>query len=170
MRISNLHHETAVDQLFYLQEIEPDTWDALQKRLSGINQARHMNRKDMFTVKNLPFMFKDWKEYRNYLLENLVDEKYKPQFRKKFQGLDDKFINMVEELKPEMYRECIFSILSNDYEFVKIANFLGRPHTMNYLKFMRGKDINWNRPEKDLKYIKPEFRGRKVIVGATDGV
>lgn len=36
MRVSNLHHETAIHSLFYLQEIEPQTWDNLVKRLEGV--------------------------------------------------------------------------------------------------------------------------------------
>jgi len=162
MRISNLHHETAVDQLFYLQEIEPQTWDALQRRLSGINQARQFTRSEMFKVKELPYMFRDWKEYRDYLIDNLLAEKYRYSFKSKFQDMDNKFKHM--DKIEEMYKEQVFSVLSNDYEFVKISNFLGRPQTINFLKFMRGKKIDWTRPERDLKYIKKAYRGRQVNV------
>jgi len=168
MRISNLHHETAVDQLFYLQEIEPNTWNLLQKRLSGINQARHMNRSEMFAIKELPYMFKDWKEYRDYLLDNLIKDGLRPRFQKKFQDMDRKFREMA--FKDDMYKEHINTILSNDWEFIKISNFLGRPHTINYVKHINGKKVDWNRPEKDLKYIKPEFRGEKFKTGATNEV
>jgi hypothetical protein len=59
----------------------------------------------------------------------------------------------------EMYKSQILGILANDFEFAKISNFLGRPETINFLKFKRGLEINWNRPERDLRYIKPHQRG-----------
>ena len=162
MRISNLHHETAVDQLFYLQELEPHTWDALQTRLQGINQARQFTRSEMFKVAELPFMFEDWKEYRDYLVHNLITDEYRERFEKKFQDMDEKFKHM--DKIEEMYKEQVFSVLSNDWEFIKISNFLGRPQTINFLKFMRGQKIDWSRPERDLKYIKKAYRGRQVNV------
>ena len=164
MRISNLHHETAVDQLFYLQELEPDTWDKLQTRLQGINQARQFTRSEMFKVSELPFMFDDWRDYRDYLVDNLITDEYRPRFIKKFADMDQKFKHM--DKVEEMYKEQVFSVLSNDWEFVKIANFLGRPQTINFLKFMRGQEIDWSRPERDLKYIKKAFRGRQVNVAS----
>jgi predicted phosphoadenosine phosphosulfate sulfurtransferase len=164
MRISNLHHETAVDQLFYLQELEPDTWDKLQTRLQGINQARQFTRSEMFKVSELPFMFDDWRDYRDYLVDNLITDEYRPRFIKKFADMDQKFKHM--DKVEEMYKEQVFSVLSNDWEFVKIANFLGRPQTINFLKFMRGQKIDWSRPERDLKYIKKAFRGRQVNVAS----
>src|SRR5262249_36730746 len=67
MRLSNLHHETAVKTLFYLQEIEPDTWDALTARLTGINTSGHLNAASLMP-EELPRMFKTWVEYRDHLL------------------------------------------------------------------------------------------------------
>lgn len=64
MRISNVHHETAVYSLYFLQEVEPDTWDKITKRISGISTAGQMKH-SAFAVKDLPFMFADWKEYRD---------------------------------------------------------------------------------------------------------
>ena len=162
MRISNLHHETAVDQLFYLQEIEPQTWDALQVRLGGINQARQYTRSEIFTISQLPFMFNDWQEYRDYLVENLINEEYRPRFVQKFKKMDEQFKDM--DKKEDLFKHQISSVLHNDWEFIKIGNFLSRPHTINFLKFMRGQKIDWSRPEKDLKYIKREHRGNHRAV------
>tara|TARA_R110000824_G_scaffold97450_3_gene232945 strand:- start:5653 stop:6834 length:1182 start_codon:yes stop_codon:yes gene_type:complete len=162
MRISNLHHETAVDQLFYLQEIEPQTWDALQTRLGGINQARQFTRAEMFTVKELPFMFNDWQEYRDYLVDNLISEEYRARFVDKFKKMDEQFKHM--DNIDDMFKHQVSSVLHNDWEFIKIDNFLGRPHTINFVKFMNGKEVDWTRPEKDLKYIKPEHRGKPYAV------
>ena len=33
-----------------------------------------------YFVNDLPYMFKDWTEYRDYLLENLTQDKYKKYF------------------------------------------------------------------------------------------
>lgn len=74
MRVSNLHHETALAVLFYLQEIEPDTWNKLVERLPGIAAAGQL-KKDSFTIpKQLPYMFADWREYRDHLLKHLIQE------------------------------------------------------------------------------------------------
>ena len=158
MRVSNLHHETAVDQLFYLHELEGHTWDALTKRLKGINQAKHMEKSEMFAVSELPAMFNDWREYRDYLLDNLMlDKKIKEKMLRKHEKMDEQFGDM--DRIDEMYKTQILGILANDFEFTKIHNFEGRPETFNFLKFKRGHKINWDRPERELKYIKPEQRG-----------
>lgn len=158
MRVSNLHHETAVDQLYYLHEMEGDTWNALTKRLQGVNQTKHMSKKDMFSIKQLPFMFEDWAEYRDYLVENLIQTEERRQiYRKKFAWTDEKFEDMHNA--DERYKTEVLCILANDWHFTKLANFLGRPETINFLKFKKGKPMNWTRPERDLRYIKPEQRG-----------
>ena len=35
MRVSNLHHETALQNIFYVQEVEPETYEKLTRRLQG---------------------------------------------------------------------------------------------------------------------------------------
>jgi len=86
MRVSNLHHETAVHSLFILQEIEPDTYERLTARINGIDTAGKFGGEDFF-VQELPFMFKDWKEYRDYLLEKLIEPERRPAFQKRFDWL-----------------------------------------------------------------------------------
>ena len=158
MRVSNLHHETAVDQLYYLHEMEGDTWNALTARLEGVNQTKHMSKKEMFAIKQLPFMFDSWRDYRDYLVEHLIQTDDRREiFRKKFAKLDTKFADMA--LPEERHKNEILSVLANDWHFTKIDNFLGRPETINYLKFKRGKEINWSRPERDLRYIPKHMRG-----------
>ena len=70
MRVSNYHHETAVHSLFWLQEVEPETWVRATARVNGISTAGQMGKADFF-VRELPYMFRDWTEYRDYLLEHL---------------------------------------------------------------------------------------------------
>ena len=162
MRVSNLHHETAVDQLYYLHEMEGDTWNALTERLQGVNQTKHIAKKDMFAIKKLPFMFESWKEYRDYLVDNLIQtDERRALFHKKFAELDNKFIGMA--LAEVRHKNEILSILANDWHFTKIDNFLGRPDCINFLKFKRGVQINWARPECDLRFIPKHLRGGNAI-------
>lgn len=160
MRVSNLHHETAVDQLFYLHEMEADTWGKLTKRLQGINQTHHMTRMEMYKVKELPFMFETWKEYRDYLVEKLVsDDEIKQKFKKKFAWMDNKYEGM--NLSQERHDQEVACILANDFEFTKLNNFESRPASINFWKHKRGKLLNWHRSEGvHLKYIRPEIRGK----------
>jgi len=120
MRVSNLHHETAVRALFILQEEEPETYNKVTARLAGVDMAGKMAWDDFGCPKDLPYMFSSWKEYRDHLLENLIEsEEWKTNFRKKF-------IEMEEEklwyLGDKLYRLHINSILTNDWEFVKLNN------------------------------------------------
>jgi predicted phosphoadenosine phosphosulfate sulfurtransferase len=133
MRVSNLHHETAIESLFYLQDIEQDTWNALTKRMSGISTAGKLSKKDYF-IKELPFMFKDWEEYRDYLTEKLIDkEKDRERCIKKWKALDKQYKNL--NGKDKLTKTMINSILSNDYhDFVKIRNFTERPELMWWRK------------------------------------
>lgn len=121
MRVSNLHHETAVETLFYLQEIERDTWDRLAARLAGVNTAKHL-RTDFLTPRELPFMFESWREYRDYLLENLIVEpEHKEIFRRRFASSDRRYTD--PELQTALAKMQIGSILVNDYHGTKESSF-----------------------------------------------
>jgi len=139
MRVSNLHHETAVHQLFYLQEIEGETWDKLTQRLSGINQARHLTKSDMFQVKKLPFMFSSRKDYRDYLVKHLLVPEQAKLFNSKFAAMDIKWGGMSNAGLVAMYRSQINCVLSNDFEFTKMDNFESRAQVVNYRKWKAGK-------------------------------
>ncbi len=123
MRVSNLHHETAVQNLFYLQEVEPETYEKLTQRLKGIDMAGKLGRDDYF-IYELPFMFSSWKEYRDYLLENLLEnEEWKNHFKKEFNKVDKKYIPLWGD---EVYKVEIQCILTNDFEFTKLENYKRR--------------------------------------------
>jgi predicted phosphoadenosine phosphosulfate sulfurtransferase len=119
MRVSNLHHETAVHALFYMQEIEPDTYQKLTQRLTGIDAANKMN-KDDFWVTELPYMFKNWYEYRDYLLEHLIEPDKKHHFKKAFDRLDK---NYGKDLKYNNSLKTMVNILvRNDWGGVTLHN------------------------------------------------
>ena len=123
MRVSNLHHETAVNNLFYLQEVEPDTYEKLTQRIKGIDMAGKLGQKDYF-VHKLPFMFTSWKEYRDYLLEHLLEnDKWKNHFRKEFNRVDKRWGKLWGD---DLYKAEVQSILTNDFEFTKLYNFIRR--------------------------------------------
>lgn len=72
MRVSNLIHEKAYRCLHELQELEPETYDKLENRLKGVHCASIYAKEDlMYSIKKLPSQFKTWKEYKDFLLENI---------------------------------------------------------------------------------------------------
>ncbi len=128
MRVSNIHHETAVSSLFYLQEMEPETYQKLVARIHGIDMAGKMGADDFFVSRKLPFMFTDWREYRDYLLENLIaDKKVRADFKAVFAKQEEVYLADVGD---NLFRTHIQSILANDVEMTKLKNFGSSPKAM----------------------------------------
>ena len=67
---------------YFDKEIEPKTWNALTKRLKGINTAGQMNKASYEMPKDLPYMFEDWADYRDYLVENMLPKESQDIFKK----------------------------------------------------------------------------------------
>lgn len=135
MRVSNLHHETALQVLEYLQEVEQETWVKLTKRMSGINTAGKM--KKNFFAKELPFMFTDWAEYRDYLTENLVtNEKTKKKFFDTWKRQDVQYADMKHI--SDLHRAQVNCVLANDEYLVKLKNFTEKPDVLNWKKWKKG--------------------------------
>jgi predicted phosphoadenosine phosphosulfate sulfurtransferase len=136
MRVSNVHHETAVGTLFYMQEIEGDTYQRLTQRIAGIDMASKMGKDDYFP-RSLPFMFKDWGEYRDFLLEKLIEN---PEWLKGFKTIFARHDEMYAHVIPDkMYKEHINAILTNDWEHVKLGNFERRPENIDLKRAWRKK-------------------------------
>jgi len=143
MRVSNLHHETAIQTLFYLQEIERDTWTALTKRMSGIDTAGKLSKDDYF-VKELPFMFRSWEEYRDFLTEKLVkNEKLKQKFTKKWEVYDKRYEKML--LRDNLIKAEIQTILANDIDLNKLRNFTETPEMEDFRRWARGDEVKYTR-------------------------
>lgn len=128
MRVSNVHHETAVRSLFIMQEIEKKTWNRLVDRLNGINTAGIMQEDFIGDNLKLPPMFVSWREYRDYLLPRIITD---PEAIKKFAT---RFINMDNAyenggypdtmLSPEqIHRAQVRSMLINDFHMTTLKNF-----------------------------------------------
>jgi predicted phosphoadenosine phosphosulfate sulfurtransferase len=158
MRVSNVHHETAVRVLFILQEIDPAVWERLTQRLKGINTAGQLRFDSISTPTRLPYMFKSWTEYRDYLLENLCnDETIKQDFRKKFAAGDKVYRHRL--IRDNFAQNCITAILVNDTG-AKIENFRVRPEVCGYRRYMRGL-----RHETDAtnKYVQDAIKGKHHV-------
>lgn len=127
MRVSNLHHETAVKSLFMFQELEPKTYEKATQRMAGLDMAGKLGYADYF-VKKLPFMFASWKEYRDFLLSKLItDPDWTERFKRKFAQMDVKYAEMTPRGHDIMYKMQIQSILTNDWEMIKINNWEKTP-------------------------------------------
>ena len=123
MRVSNVHHETAVRSLFFLQEVEPETYERLVQRIHGIDMAGKMGH-DQYFVHALPLMFSSWREYRDYLLEHLIDN---PVWRQHFHVWFTKFDEMGVDLSVKEWCGMVNAILCNDWEGVKLEQAYRRP-------------------------------------------
>lgn len=123
MRVSNLHHETAVRSLFHLQEIDPALYERLAKRLPGVDTAGKMGT-DNFYAGKLPFMFRNWPEYRNYLIDKLAanDPDWQARLREQSRKMDD-LLTQHPDLAEKGARAVVQSILCNDYTGTKVENF-----------------------------------------------
>lgn len=96
MRVSNLVHEKAFRCLTTLQELEPETYDKLEKRLQGVHTAAiYADESVMYSIKKLPNRFETWKEYKDFLLDSINPDLGKV-FRhifKRFRDTDDILAN-----------------------------------------------------------------------------
>lgn len=125
MRVSNVHHETAVHDLFYMQEIEPETWSRLTQRIAGVDSASKLAAD--FLPRELPFMFATWREYRDYLLDRLIERpEWRESFRGRFARQEARYGHTV--VATEMYRHHVWAILRNDWEQITLNNWEVRTH------------------------------------------
>lgn len=119
MRVSNYHHETALLSLRYLQEVEPETWEAATRRLQGINTFGQLQ--EDVGVRELPFMFTDWDDYLEHLIENLVPEpEYRETFRRWRRKLDTSLPGCDKTKKA---RAVVNAVLKNDLYGTTIESF-----------------------------------------------
>lgn len=71
-RVSNLVHEKAFRCLTDLQELEPETYEKLERRLHGVHTAAIYGKENLvYSIKSLPESFKTWKEYKEFLMSSI---------------------------------------------------------------------------------------------------
>jgi len=108
MRVSNLIHERAYKCLVDLPRFEPETYDKLCNRIAGIaTAARYASEKLMFNNKRLPSHYKNWKEFRDFLLENIPNKEHKLKFISRFEK---------QEKNDRIYQAQVGQLLIYDYE------------------------------------------------------
>jgi predicted phosphoadenosine phosphosulfate sulfurtransferase len=129
MRVSNVHHETALKNLFYLQEAEPETYQRIVNRLPGIDAMGKL-KADFFAPDVLPAAFSNWKEYRDFLFDLLItDSDWRRRFVKEFAVQEELFADT--HLAEKMYRVHVNSILVNDWELIKTKAFKLAPEALD---------------------------------------
>lgn len=104
MRVSALIHETSWYSIERLQEVEPNLYNKFLDRIAGANTFTHFGKDIM--VKQLPSAFKDWKEYRDYLLEAFIKPEYWDLFKNRWKNQNDE----------EWYKTHINEIMVNDID------------------------------------------------------
>ena len=142
MRVSNVHHETAIKSLYIMQEIEKENYERISNRISGISTANQL--KDLgFKLNKLPFMFNSFTEYRDFLLEKLITRSEDKNEFMKYVNHKRESIFMENKLIYEEYiKTFINAILKNDYHSTTIDNFLKRYDVATYWKYKTGNKLN----------------------------
>ncbi len=107
MRVSNLIHEKSFDCLTELQEIEPETYERVVRRIQGAHcAARYANEATVYRADERPAQFGSWREYRDYLLESSPVAR-RERFEARFAGQDD---------AEYIYQQQCHQLLINDWE------------------------------------------------------
>lgn len=104
MRVSALIHETAWHSIERLQECEPNIYNRYLDRVNGVNCFTQFGKEIM--PKNLPPVFKDWKEYRDYLLKAFIKPEYWDLFNRRWS----------KQNTDEWYKIHIKEIMVNDID------------------------------------------------------
>jgi predicted phosphoadenosine phosphosulfate sulfurtransferase len=108
MRVSFLIHETSCKDMGMLQELEPETHDRFLRRVPGASTFGHMI--DDIMPRQLPAVFRDWHEYRDYLLENIIEPSNRATFLKLWRGQDSE----------KWYKEHVRGLVINDVDSTKL--------------------------------------------------
>lgn len=125
MRVSDLVDVTGVKTMGWVQELEPDTWQALSVRLLGANSCGDG---ELYrTPTKLPPMFGSWAEYRDYLLEVLItDAERRELFQRRLASMRNAYIDNPVFTDGILARREIATILAND-PYVKVDNLRSNP-------------------------------------------
>lgn len=134
MRVSNLHHETAIQALLLVQEIEPDTWNKVSKKIEGANTIKHIQKDSFACPRELPYMFENWKSYALHLAKNLVPD---PENKALLDKTIERYkIFQTERPATDFWKVIINTILSSDFDFTKLKNHTMRGQCDTYRRFI----------------------------------
>jgi predicted phosphoadenosine phosphosulfate sulfurtransferase len=104
MRVSALIHETSWHAIRNLHEFEPRLYDRYLARVNGVNCFDHFDTE--LIPRQLPPYFRDWREYRDYLLLHLIEVRHHDTFRSRWKGQDS----------IEHYKLHVHEIMVNDID------------------------------------------------------
>lgn len=136
MRVSCLQHECSMKDLMMVQEIEPATWERLVKRLGGANTLKHLKGDSIRCPKDLPPMFKDWAEYAEHIIDNIIqNQKNKDIMRERVRKGSKIFIH--EPIRHLFFKNIITGVLLSDWEGVRYDSFRFNPKTGAYMKWRK---------------------------------
>lgn len=139
MRISGLYHETAIQHLMQVHEIEPDTWNKVIKRMGGANTIKQLSSDSIRCPKELPHMFESWKEYAEHLAMNLIkEESHKEKVLSMIEnerGIKGTYKNGGKAIKKDLYRSIINVTLSSDWDYTKLTNWEDSPDVSHWRKY-----------------------------------
>lgn len=108
MRVSSLLHEMSFKSLVDLPEFEPETYQKLCDVIQGVNTARiYAKEKLMYKTDSLPKKYNNWVEYRDFLLNNYPNKKYKLIYDKKFKSQPN---------NNDVAKQQVRKMLINDWE------------------------------------------------------
>jgi predicted phosphoadenosine phosphosulfate sulfurtransferase len=108
MRVSNLIHEKSYKCLIDLPKYDPELYDKLCNRISGISVAsRYASEKLIFSNKLLPKHYNTWKDFRDFLLYNIKNDDHRKIFESRFNK---------QEKNEWFYQSQVGQLLINDYE------------------------------------------------------
>jgi predicted phosphoadenosine phosphosulfate sulfurtransferase len=108
MRVSNLIHEKSFKCLIDLPKFEAETYNRLCKRIGGIATAsRYASEKMIFNNKTLPKHYRKWKDFRDFLLENIPEDQHRAKFTARFEK---------QEQNERIYQAQVGQLLINDFE------------------------------------------------------
>lgn len=116
LRVSSLIHETSVaHNSTIVQELDPKLYERMTQRMPGISTYSKLM-EDAQKVE-LPPNFKDWVEYRDYLIEHLIPEENRHYF---YEMTETKFYK--EHHNDDVERAIIQSVLTCDIDKTKFKN------------------------------------------------
>lgn len=110
MRVSALIHETAWHAIERLHEVEPEMYNRYLGRVNGVNCFNQFGKEIM--PKSLPPQFRSWLEYRDYLLENLIEPGHRHIFVNRWK----------KQSGDAWYKAHITEIMVNDIDGTKNDN------------------------------------------------
>lgn len=123
MRAGNIHQESSTHHLTYLPSVEPDTWEALTTRLPALTTAAHAP--DAYHAPTEPPpMFDGWRDYRDHLLEHLIDDPTtRETMRRTFDAHDGRY---TPEAERDLMRTEVGMILTGDTTGQRLNAFHAR--------------------------------------------